>query len=136
VVAQPPGRVERLVGDGVRLGDQVAFDLLRRLLGGLPEALLQPLERGEEIHCGRPGRGEDVPRGVEALARARRRSAAHRERHAVGGGDADRRRAAHRHLADGDGDFGGLAQCQPDLVGGQESLIEEAEKRAFAVDGE
>ena len=136
MAAEPPRRVQSLFGDRVGLRNQDALDLLRRLLLGLAEAAFQSLERGEEVDRGRPRRGEDVPRGLEALRGARRRSAPHRERGAVGRRHADRRRAANSHLADGDCHLRRLLEGQPDLVCREEPLVEEAEQRAFAVNGE
>ena len=99
------------------------------------EAPCHPLQRGEEVHGGGPRRGEEVPRGLEPFLGRRRASAAHREGRAVGGRDADRGCAAHRHVADRDGDLGRVSSSSQTSRGRQQALIEEPEHRALAIEG-
>ena len=98
-----------------------AVDLLAvertRALGGRIVAHL--CERPREVHRRRPRGGEHALGCLEILAAERG------EREAVGGGDADRGRAAHDHRADGVRHLGRGAARELDLLVRQLALVEE-----------
>ena len=80
-----------------------------------------PIERPLQIHRGRPRLAQHVGGLLEVRVRLRG------ERHAVGGGDADGRRATHLHAPNGVGHlFGGAADHEGGLVW-QARLVEQHE---------
>src|SRR6266536_499832 len=131
---EAPRRLESLGGDHIGLGEERRLDPFRRFGFDLPEAVLHPVERAEEVDRGRPRRRENVARGLEALLHRRRLAASHRESRSVSGGHSDRRRSAHGHLPDRESHLRSSVERQPDLARGEQSLVEKPEQRTFAVD--
>ena len=77
------------------------------------------VERPDEVDRRGPGLHEGAVRGIEVFPPLRR------ERVAVGGRDADCRRASHDHRANSVGDLGGVAAAHLDLLERQPALVEE-----------
>ena len=74
------------------------------------------------------------PRRREAFLDGRRAAAAQREGRAVGRRDADRRRAAHGHVADRQGDLGRRFEREPDFLARQQALVEQAQDASVPVE--
>ncbi|MNT15904.1 hypothetical protein D3C72_1509840 [compost metagenome] len=125
-VAQMDG--DRLGLQGLQRGFAVAQAL---------QALAHAVQGPEQIDRGRPGLGQRLEVGLQRLAPVATRgdTGAGTQYHAIGGADADGRRAAHHHLADGLGHaFCGVVG-QPDFLGRQQALVEQVEYAVTPVDG-
>ena len=94
------------------VGVQLSRVLVRRLV-------LHHIERPREIDRRRPRAAQHFVRRDRILA------VRNGERVAVGGRDADCRRAAHDHRANGVGDLGSVAAAHLDLLERQPALVEE-----------
>ena len=97
-----------------------ARDLVSVDLAGVLGArvVAHPVERPGEVDRGRAGRAQDTIGLVEVLVIRRRQCVT------VGGGDADRRCAAHRELANRLGHVGGRATVELDLLERKPALVE------------
>ena len=89
-----------------------------------PDPARHPAHRPGEVHRG----GARVDELLRRLAQPRRlRPAARLDGERVRGGDADRGGAAHGEVLDRLRDLVGGGELEPDLVGGQAALIEDAD---------
>ncbi|MNR39912.1 hypothetical protein D3C85_1581560 [compost metagenome] len=120
-------------GDSLGLqGLQRGFTVAQAL-----QALAHAVQRPEQVDRGRARVSQRLEVLLQRLAPVATRSdpGPGAQHHAIGGTDADGRRAAHHHLANGLRDpFGGLVG-QPDLLGRQQPLVEQVEHAVTPVDG-
>jgi hypothetical protein len=89
-----------------------------------------PLQRPVQVHRGRPRGGEHGIGSIEGV-----RITAHREHQAIGGGDADCRRAAHHHVMDRLGGCLGVRAVQIRLLLRQQALVEQQQLAVAPDDG-
>ena len=118
----PGGRRHELGGVGAHRdapGDLVLVDPPRALGGRIGPHLV---ERPAEVHRRRPRRGERLVGGVEVVALPGG------ERQAVRGGDADRRRAAHRERPDRLGELRRIGAAELDHLVREPPLIEDDDR--------
>jgi hypothetical protein len=108
---------------GAVVGDRVAGLALLALdclgLGKCSAGPSHSIDGTSQVDCGRPGPGEGRAGSLQ-----RGRIACHLQRHAVGGGDADQRRAANGEPPDRIGDLLGALETQPLLAPGELTLVE------------
>ena len=93
-----------------RFAGQAAAQGLAFQVGAEP---LQALQGPEQIDRGGAAGGQGLQRRAQRLQGRAPAQAQGFQRQAVGGGDADRRGAAYRHVADRAGGAGGVVDRQP-----------------------
>ena len=118
-VAENPGaRGEELHRMGAHAPAALDLRVVQRPRTFRRRVVTELVQGPAQVH-GRRARGrQDFVGGVEVLPTPRR------QREPVGGGDADRGRAAHGQRADGVGDLGRRRTSQVDLLVGQPPLVE------------
>ncbi|MNN39889.1 hypothetical protein D3C81_1539440 [compost metagenome] len=120
-------------------GDRLGLQGLQRSLAIAQalQALAHAVQRPEQVDRGRARVSQRLEVLLQRLAPVATRSdpGPGAQHHAIGGTDADGRRAAHHHLANGLRDaFCGVVG-QPDFLGRQQALVEQVEYAVTPVDG-
>ena len=129
-----PGLADGPVDRHILLGDRRRLAIGQRRALGRPavaQGVLHAVQRPAQIDRGGPCRGQQL---MGRLHRRVARIGAGRQRHAIGGGRPDQRRAAHLHVADGAGGVVDIAQGQGLEGMGQARLVDDADGPAVGLD--
>ncbi len=119
-------------------GDRLGFQHRQRLVALFHslQTVAHAVQRPEQVDR----RGSRVGQQAEVLLQrgapvaALRQARAGAKDDAVGGADADGRRAAHNHIANGLGHLGRRLMFEPDLLLGQQALIQQPQRTVPPLD--